>query len=187
MNIGYILLSDEEASVNQHLETLSQEPIDIICLDKKQDECDHLPGLHNCLMKLKSGDTLVVGCLDCLADSIKMLIAVLKSLHEKGVGLISVSDSLVVTAETLGIFIFHLQCFGKYECCITKQGSKASSTTVRPRGRNGGRKPAMSSSDVSKAVDMLSHSNKSKIEVAEHFSVSRTTLNASLKRDGFQL
>ncbi|WP_227498803.1 hypothetical protein [Marinobacter sp. ELB17] len=41
----------------------------------------------------------------------------------------------------------------------------------------------MSNSDIRKATAMLSDSNITKREVAEHFKVSRTTLNASLSRN----
>ena len=42
--------------------------------------------------------------------------------------------------------------------------------------------PAMSDADVRKAAAMLSDLKITKKEVAEHFRVSRTTLNASLAR-----
>jgi len=45
-----------------------------------------------------------------------------------------------------------------------------------------GRKPAMTDSDIKKAAAMLSDSQITKTEVAAHFHVTRTTLNASLKR-----
>jgi len=40
----------------------------------------------------------------------------------------------------------------------------------------------MSDSDIRKAAAMLSDPNITKKEVAEHFRVARTTLNASLER-----
>ena len=40
----------------------------------------------------------------------------------------------------------------------------------------------MSDADVKKAAAMLLDPNITKKEVAEHFGVARTTLNASLKR-----
>jgi len=40
----------------------------------------------------------------------------------------------------------------------------------------------MSASDIRKAAAMLSDSQITKTEVAAHFGVTRTTLNASLKR-----
>ena len=45
----------------------------------------------------------------------------------------------------------------------------------------------MSVSDVKKAAAMLSDPTMTKAEVAEHFKVSRTTLNTSLKREGYSI
>jgi DNA-binding XRE family transcriptional regulator len=45
----------------------------------------------------------------------------------------------------------------------------------------------MSSLGVKKAAAMLSDPQMTKTEVAQHFKVSRTTLNASLKRQGYPL
>jgi len=45
----------------------------------------------------------------------------------------------------------------------------------------------MSASDVKKAAAMLSHPTMTKAEVAEHFKFSRTTLNVSLKREGYSI
>jgi DNA invertase Pin-like site-specific DNA recombinase len=65
--------------------------------------------------------------------------------------------------------------------------TKAGLAAARARGRKGGRKPSMSASDVKKAAAMLSDPDMTKAEVAQHFKVSRTTLNSSLKRDGFTI
>ena len=53
----------------------------------------------------------------------------------------------------------------------------------RARGRKGGRKPSMSKSDVKKAAAMLQDPKITKTEVAEHFKVSRITLNKALSRE----
>jgi DNA invertase Pin-like site-specific DNA recombinase len=55
---------------------------------------------------------------------------------------------------------------------------------ARARGRKGGRKPALSTTDVRKAAAMLSDPRITKAEVAKHFGVSRVTLNSSLTRAG---
>ena len=48
------------------------------------------------------------------------------------------------------------------------------------RGRKGVRKPVISESDIRKATAMLVDPKSTKKEIAEHFAISRTTLNASL-------
>ena len=44
----------------------------------------------------------------------------------------------------------------------------------------------MSTADIRKAAAMLKDPNITKTEVAQHFKVSRVTLNAALKREGLE-
>lgn len=43
----------------------------------------------------------------------------------------------------------------------------------------------MSKGDIKKAAAMLQNPDITKTEVAEHFGVSRVTLNAALQREGY--
>jgi predicted transcriptional regulator len=45
----------------------------------------------------------------------------------------------------------------------------------------------MSASDVKKAAAILSDPTMTKAEVAEHFKVNKTTLNTSMKREGYSI
>jgi DNA invertase Pin-like site-specific DNA recombinase len=72
----------------------------------------------------------------------------------------------------------------EFEHDLIRERTKAGLQAARARGRKGGRKPSMSDSDIRKAAAMLSDPQITKTEVAAHFGVTRTTLNASLKRIG---
>ncbi|WP_155903008.1 helix-turn-helix domain-containing protein [Marinobacter gelidimuriae] len=65
---------------------------------------------------------------------------------------------------------------------LIRERTIAELEAARARGRKGGRKPAMSDSGTKKANAMLSSPSITKKEVAEHFGISRTTLNSSLTR-----
>lgn len=84
--------------------------------------------------------------------------------------------------------MFHIfGALAEFEHDLIRERTIAGLQAARARGRKGGRKPAMSASDVKKAAAMLSDPTMTKMEVAEHFSVSRTTLNASLRRNGHSI
>ncbi|CAN8140839.1 hypothetical protein THIOSC13_340003 [uncultured Thiomicrorhabdus sp.] len=57
---------------------------------------------------------------------------------------------------------------------------------ARARGRKGGRKPSLTTQDVQKAAAMLTDPMITKKEVADHFFVSRVTLNKALEREGYE-
>jgi len=79
--------------------------------------------------------------------------------------------------------VFHIfGALAEFEHSLIRERTIAGLQAARARGRKGGRKPCMSDSDIRKATAMLSDPDITKKEVAEHFGVSRTTLNASMRR-----
>jgi DNA invertase Pin-like site-specific DNA recombinase len=80
--------------------------------------------------------------------------------------------------------VFHIfGALAEFEHDLIRERTIAGLQAARARGRKGGRKPSMSSADVRKAAAMLLDPKMTKKEVANHFKVSRTTLNASLTRN----
>ena len=136
---------------------------------------------------LREGDILVVWKLDRLARSLKDLVEIVQDLQDRGVGFKSLTESIDTTSSG-GRLVFHIfGALAEFEHDLIRERTMAGLQAARARGRKGGRKPAMSVLDVKKAAAMLSDPTMTKAEVAEHFSVSRTTLNASLRRNGHAL
>jgi len=100
------------------------------------------------------------------------------------IGFKSLTEAIDTTSSG-GRLVFHIfGALAEFEQSLIRERTIAGLEAARARGRKGGRKPSMSDSDIRKAAAMLSDPNITKKEVAEHFDVSRTTLNASLKRVG---
>lgn len=72
----------------------------------------------------------------------------------------------------------------EFENEVIRERAKAGPLAVRARGCKGDRISSMFDSYVCKAAAMLTNSKVTKMQVAAHFNVTRTTLNASLKRKG---
>ena len=73
----------------------------------------------------------------------------------------------------------------EFERNLIVERTKTGLVAARARGRKGGRRPKMTSSDVAKAAAMLENPEVTKTQVAQHFGVSRVTLNAALNREGY--
>ena len=132
---------------------------------------------------LRSGDVFVVWKLDRLARSLKDLVEIVHGLEKQGVGFKSLTESIDTTSPS-GRLIFHIfGALAEFEHSIIKERTIAGLNAARARGRKGGRKPSMSKSDVKKAIAMLLDPKITKTEVAEHFKVSRITLNKALSRE----
>ena len=140
------------------------------------------PELSQCLRTLRKGDILVVWKLDRLARSLKDLVEIVQELHNREIGFKSLTESIDTTSSG-GRLVFHIfGALAEFEHDLIRERTIAGLQAARARGRKGGRKPAMSDADVKKAAAMLLDPNITKKEVAEHFAVSRTTLNTSLQR-----
>jgi DNA invertase Pin-like site-specific DNA recombinase len=131
---------------------------------------------------VRKGDTLVVWRLDRLGRSLKDLVGIITDLEERGVAFRSVTEA-IDTSTSGGKLVFHIfGALAEFERAIIQERTRAGLAAARARGRKGGRKPKMSKPDIRKARAMLQDPEITKTEVAKHFSVSRVTLDASLKR-----
>ena len=182
MNIGYARVSTLDQKVDLQLDALKQAGCEEIYTEKFTGSTRTRPELESCLRTLRTGDVLVVWRLDRLGRSLKDLVGIITELEQRGVAFRSVTEA-IDTSTSGGKLVFHIfGALAEFERSIIQERTRAGLAAARARGRQGGRKPKMSTSDVRKAKAMLQDPSITKTEVAMHFSVSRVTLNASLRR-----
>jgi DNA invertase Pin-like site-specific DNA recombinase len=187
MIIGYARVSTHDQHPGLQLDALTQAGCEQIFQEKMTGTLRERPELSLCLRILRKGDTLVVWRMDRLARSLRDLVEIIEGLHQREIGFRSLTESIDTTSAS-GKLVFHIfGALAEFEHSLILERTKAGLAAARARGRKGGRKPSMLASDVKKAAAMLSDPMMTKAEVAQHFQVSRTTLNASLKREGYPL
>jgi DNA invertase Pin-like site-specific DNA recombinase len=184
MIIGYARVSTQDQNPELQVDALERAGCEQIFQEKITSKLKERPELSQCLRMLRKGDVLIVWKLDRLARSLKDLVEIIQDLNDREVGFKSLTESIDTTSSG-GRLVFHIfGALAEFEHDLIRERTKAGLQAARARGRKGGRKPAMSDSDIRKAAAMLSDSQITKTEVAAHFGVTRTTLNASLKRTG---
>ena len=186
MIIGYARVSTQDQNPQLQLDALNGAACEQVFHETATGTFRDRPELTACLRALRKGDSLVVWKLDRLARSLKDLVEIIHDLNQRGVGFRSLTESIDTTSPG-GRLVFHIfGALAEFEHSLIKERTIAGLAAARARGRKGGRKPALSPTDVRKAAAMLSDPNITKAEVAKHFSVSRVTLNAALARAGIQ-
>lgn len=186
MIIGYARVSTQDQNPQLQLDALAGATCEQVFHETATGVFRDRPELTACLRTLRKGDTLVVWKLDRLARSLKDLVEIVHDLNHRGVGFRSLTESIDTTSSG-GRLVFHIfGALAEFEHSLIKERTIAGLAAARARGRKGGRKPALSPTDVRKAAAMLSDPKITKAEVAKHFSVSRVTLNAALARAGIQ-
>lgn len=185
MLVGYARVSTQDQNPDLQLDALRAAGCEEIFHEKVSGQNRTRPELDACLRILRMGDTLVVWRLDRLGRSLKDLVEIVHSLEDRKVAFQSLTEN-IDTSSAGGRLIFHLfGALAEFEHNLIKDRTRAGLAAARARGRKGGRRPKMTISDVRKAAAMLQDPDITKTEVAEHFGVSRVTLNAALNREGY--
>ena len=182
MIIGYARVSTQDQTPEFQVDALEKAGCEQVFQEKVTGKLRERPELSQCLRTLREGDVLVVWKLDRLARSLKDLVEIVQDLNDRAIGFRSLTEAIDTTSSG-GRLVFHIfGALAEFEHDLIRERTKAGLQAARARGRQGGRKPAMSDADAKKAAAMLSDPKITKREVSQHFKVSRTTLNASLGR-----
>ncbi|EOW9288093.1 recombinase family protein [Vibrio cholerae] len=185
MIVGYARVSTQDQSLELQLDALRVAGCEQIFSEKITGKSRERPELTTCLKMLRKEDVLVVWKLDRLARSLKDLVELINELESRQIGFRSVTEAIDTTTAG-GRLVFHIfGALAEFEHNLIRERTIAGLAAARARGRKGGRKPSMSNADTRKAAAMLKDDKITKKEVAEHFGVSRLTLNKSLAREGF--
>jgi DNA invertase Pin-like site-specific DNA recombinase len=180
MKIGYARVSTEEQSEDPQMDALNDAGCERIFREKMSGKSKQRPELERLMDTLRSGDIVVVQRLDRLGRSLKDLIELLDGFKSQQVKFISLNES-IDTTTAVGELAFHMiGAIAQFERRLISERTKAGLDAARARGRKGGRRVKLTSSDIKKAQAMLLDPTVTKSEVAAHFSVSRPTLNKSL-------
>ena len=165
MKIGYARVSTEEQSEDPQLDALNVAGCERIFRERMSGKSKQRPELER---------------LDRLGRSLKDLIELLDGFKSQQVKFISLNES-IDTTTAVGELAFHMiGSIAQFERRLISERTKAGLDAARARGRKGGRRAKLTTSDIKKAQAMLLDPTVTKSEVAEHFGVSRPTLNKSL-------
>lgn len=181
MKIGYVRVSTNDQNEDSQIDSLKSVGCERIYIEKCSGKSKQRPELERMIDTLREDDIVVVQRLDRLGRSLKDLIELLDSFKERGIKFISLNES-IDTTTAIGELAFHMiGAIAQFERRLISERTKAGLKAARARGRKGGRKAKLTNSDIKKAQAMLLDKSVTKTEVAEHFGVSRPTLNKALE------
>jgi DNA invertase Pin-like site-specific DNA recombinase len=112
---------------------------------------DDRPGLDACLKAVRNGDTLVVWKLDRLCRNLRHLVNVVHDLNARAIGLrvLTGQGAAIDTTTAGGKLVFGIfAALAEFERELIRERTIAGLAAARARGRNGGRKPKMTASQV---------------------------------------
>ncbi|WP_425521882.1 recombinase family protein [Xanthomonas perforans] len=150
------------------------------------------PQLQATLRLMRTGDTLVVPCLEILTRQLPDLVRLCDLLCDGGLTIESVVDAIPKAATATAPFMESVAVLAEVQRRISRQRAAgvrtrarraaAPATPARPVGRNGGRPPSLTTDQISTATALLQQPEMTVTAVAKALGVSRNTIYKHVPR-----
>lgn len=173
--IGYARVSTRDQNLDLQLDALKGAGCDRIFEDTMSGTKAGRPGLAKALDTLREGDTLIVWKLDRLGRSVKDLLDFAGGLNERGIGFVSLTDSIDTTTASGRFFFNVMASLAQMERELMVERTQAGLQAAREQGRVGGRKRIMTEAKIRSARKLLSQGTPPR-EVATSLGISVPTL-----------
>ncbi|MHA7241430.1 recombinase family protein [Arthrobacter sp. TMS1-12-1] len=180
--IGYARVS----TTDQNLEAQARQLVDAGCYDVyadygKSGATMTLPELESCLRALQPGNTLVVTKLDRLGRTVRGLVELLNSLHERGVMFRSLGEGIDTTTSSGRLMFDIIASVAEMERELIRERTKAGLAVATGKG---GRPPRLQPHDVVEARRLREKEKLTVDAIAKRFKVHRSTIIRALRTDG---
>lgn len=148
MKIGYARVSTLDQNLDLQTDALTAAGCEEIYTDKITGTKADRPALNELLSFARRGDTIIIWKLDRLGRSLSDLISIVADLEKKGINFVCLKESFDTTTAAGKLFFQMSACFAEYEKNILKERTLAGLAAAKARGRTGGRKRALSDSQI---------------------------------------
>lgn len=180
MKVGYARVSTRDQDYAMQAEALTAAGCEKVFEEVASGAQKDRPELAKVIGYLRKGDVLVVWKLDRLARSLKQLIETVEELEKRGIGFVSLTESIDTTTPG-GRLIFHVfGALAEFERELIRERTNAGLKSAKARGVKLGRPKALEGEAINVAKALLKSGKMSASQVAAHVGVSRATLYRSV-------
>jgi DNA invertase Pin-like site-specific DNA recombinase len=183
-NIGYARVSTAEQNIDMQTRALEAAGCVRVFSEHISSRKEARPQLEAALDYCRPDDVLVVWRLDRLGRSIRELIDIVNLLAERGIGFMSLTESLDTTTPG-GRLVFHVfAAQAEFERDLIRERTMAGLAAARARGRKGGRPRKLNAKQIALAGRLMKGRETPVGEIAETLGVNRATLYRYLTPEG---
>ena len=183
MRIGYGRISTRDQNPNAQHDALTAADCEQIFIDKASGKLARRPELDKALLVARRrGDQLVITKLDRLGRSLEHLIELSAELHDRGVDLV-VLDQSIDTSTAMGRMFFQiLGSIAEFEHALMSERTLDGLAAARARGRTGGQKAKLTARQARIAQAMYEEAGPdgrrvhTVAAIAAEFGVTRPTI-----------
>ncbi|MGH4010550.1 MAG: recombinase family protein [Pseudonocardiaceae bacterium] len=185
---GYARVSTRSQTDDSQLDALRAAGCQRIWTDTASGKLARRPEWDKLLDYIRDGDELVITRLSRMARSVRHLTEIAALLDERSVDLVVLKQGIDTTTTPAGRFLFHvIGAMDEMLADLISEGTLEGLEAARARGRTGGRKPKLTTRQVTVARQMYDeqgpHGKRryTVAEIAETFHVSRKTIYRHLE------
>ena len=182
MLVGYARVSTKEQNLDSQIDMLKNSGCEEIYSDQMSGLKEDRIGLQNALKFLREGDVLVVFKLDRLGRSLRHLIEIVNHLKDRKIGFKCLSEGMDTTTSGGQLIFTIFAGIAEFERAIIRERTVHGLAAAKARGRLGGRKRKLSSSQTKHAVDLYYSDQKSVKDICNIVGISRGQFYEYLKR-----
>jgi DNA invertase Pin-like site-specific DNA recombinase len=183
--VGYARVSTEQQDLTAQRDALSALGItpDRIYVDHGLTGTDrNRPGLREAMAACRDGDTFVVTKLDRLARSVRDAHEIVDELAQRNVKL-SIGGSVHDPTDPIGKLLFNvLAMVAEFESDLIRARTREGMKIAKAKGRLRGKKPKLSPTQEAHLVKLHDAGEHTTGELAELFSVARSTVYRAVQR-----
>ncbi len=181
---GYVRVSTEQQHEDLQVTKLNEYGVDQIFMDKVSGTKFERVNLHKMIDQCQAGDKVVIWKLDRLARSMRDLVRILDILNNKGVGLVSITESLDLSTSIGRMMINLLGSFAEFEHDLISERVTAGMQEAGSRGVKMGRPKKLSALGLDSVV--TDHNNGLKgYEIAKKYQISQAMVSNILKKHDY--
>jgi DNA invertase Pin-like site-specific DNA recombinase len=173
MRVGYARVSTSDQRLDLQRDALLQSGCTKIFEEVARGATAERAALNAALEYVRSDDTLVVWRLDRLGRSLRHLIHVVNTLHERKVGFQSLVEA-IDTATPTGQFFLHVTgAFAELERHLIRERTMAGLASARQRGHYGGRPKAIAAETFAMALQLYEARTTSVQHICTRLGIAR--------------
>ena len=183
MLIGYARVSTQDQDAGAQIAALKAAGCELLFQEKASGGRWDRPELHRLMGQLRQGDVLVVWKLDRLSRSLKDVLVLMEKISQAGAGFRSLTEAIDTSSPGGRMMMQIIGTFAEFERAMLRERTRNGLEEARKRGRIGGRRPKLKTSQQKEIISLVNSGQKTAAEAARLFNVHPSTVSRLIKRD----